>query len=1509
MKKSGFLILFLVAFVFTARAESRGYSEWVKRREALKQDKSVIRYYTFENVKDSKSVVDDLSGSGGDLTFTPFKDVKTGEVFNDLKVIEGRWPEKRAASLNRGWYQGAPVHIENKSFTVEVWFRKNGPGAISITPGQRDGYIVSSPPGWGSGWRIQTAYTPSPFLTFDIGTHRDNVRGSVRAKNNTLFPDNVWLHVAGTWNGREMKLYVNGDLAASQEYTGEYIPNGNPFRIGFRDGGSVLLDMDEVVIYNRVLSEKEINAAYTRAAGWLSRYQQTFHHAALKREQGDYREALESFEKSLQLASTDRERAEAFLKMGEIKEKQGDYRSAIEDFNSALQLGITEMEKAEILLKTAEIKEKQGDYRSAIEDFRSVLELEVTERQKAAVLSKISELELDEIFNRADRYIKAGDYQGARAEYGKLKHLPDYGRELAFFNMAESCRLEKDYSNVHRIFSEIYAIPGITPFYRIYGLFKEADVYLEQKDYRSARKLYEKIAGVEGASEHHIFKARLAAGDTYRAENIYSRAKIIYEELLIKEESSVFPNDGYRLDIRDRLESIDGLADGEKERSRNEKLIDWVNLPKHSIYVSSRGRDDNTGTIDAPFATIQRAREEVRRINKKGLPPGGISVLLREGIYFLTESLVFGMEDSGREDSPVVYRSYPGEDVRIIGGRQVDNFELLADPGILRRLPESSRGRVWTADLKEAGITGYGTLLNRGFGRARPGALELICNGKIMELGRWPDKGWTNIAGLTQVDGEFRGTKYQKGKFMYSGNRPERWVEEKDMWIKGYIGVNQPYALIHMKIDKIDTEEKTISLLPNTLPGAHPRWIEGPAAKGHPYYVYNLLSEIEKPGEWYLDRETGKIYFYPPCDIKNSEVIATTLENPVVILANASNIALLELTIEGTWSHGVEIKGGSNNLVAGSVIRNTGQWGVIIENGWNHKVVGCDIHDTGEGGVSLDFEQNTSRLIRGRRKLIPSGHLVENNHIYRFNRFCGGYRQGVRIDGVGQRVSRNLIHDSPHQLIYFNANDHIIEFNEIHDGPHEGREIGAMYIYGEPWYLMSRGTVIRNNFFHHISSSASPNISHGLNAIHIDAMNGGLVLDKNIFYRFPQGISSTQPGNLLTNNLFIDGDGYGISQGDRSRVFCNGHSIEGGPNFIMMEGMSARLNSVRHKQPPWSYRYPMLTGMMEKDPATWGQIQGSIIRRNVNTGGRFFSIASGLAEHTVFENNWTGQHLLFMDKEKLDFRLRPGSPVFGITGCDPVSMENIGVYKDGLRASWPIDRKESDIGKYWNRKVESKLARVSPQLLYEIGSRKSPVTIDGRLEKDEWLQLDKNRAMVIKKYYTGEDKSGPETHVWMLHDNRYLYVATRHEADPCKEGMDARAKDRLPVFELAIESQEGPHSRGWWMEDMQTGPIYVIWGTFNGEALVQNIFGMLLGDLMKIQKSIEYKNLVLDKENLTWTSEMKIPLEKIGINPGEAGQLAFNIGVHKRDGWYAWVPTGGSIFKLENAGLVSFSSE
>ncbi len=1306
MKRFPAGILCLVLLSASAlRAESPGYREWIERRDALKKDKSVLRYYTFEDVAGAGSVIPDLSGNGGELKFVAYTDRQTKEVFSDLQVISGRWPEKKAVRLDRGFYQGSTLNIENRKFTVEAWFRMQGPGSILAASKNRDGHIVSVS-GYRQGWRLATMYDPSSGLIFTIGAEGGSNKAGSSMRVKAPLPDNMWHHAAATWDGRDMKLYLNGKLIGENRFEKEYVPVTQPglFKLGFAELGlgSVKIDIDELVVYGRVLSESEIGLSGKGPEG----------------------------------------------------------------------------------------------------------------------------LSASDIFKRCDALLEAKDYNGARAEYLKLRQLPNYGNELSLFNIAESYRLEKDYRNGEKTYGEILSIPGLVPSYRIYALFRQAEMFLEAGDFGRARQTYIRAAGEKGALDHNIFRARLAEGDTYRAEKKYSLAREIYKKLLSQEDTSSFPDDGRRLDLRNRLEETEGAADGSVLKSRSEKLLEWIKRPVTYLYVAPAGKDTNSGTEKSPFATIERASREVRKIREKGMPEGGICVYLREGSYFLEDGLVLGRDDSGTDKGPVVYRSYPGEKARIIGGKKVTGFTRLEDPAILGIIPEEARGKVWTADLGKAGIRNYGQLVPRGMGRPRPGAMELIFNGGIMRLARWPNDGWVMVAGLTAVDGVSRNTEYQEGKFRYSDNRPERWKNEKDMWIKGYLGVMQPYALIHARIGSIDTAEKVISLLPDTLPGAN-KWGAARVSKNHPYFVYNLLSELDSPGEFYIDRDTGILYFYPPGDPEKGEAVVTTLDAPLFSFRDASNIALFGLLLEGTWRNGIEMSGGRNNIIAGSVIRNTGQFAVKIDSGWEHSVVGCDMYDMGEGGVFLNGGD--------RARLIPSRHLVDNNHIYRFNRFCGGYRQGVSINGTGQIVSHNVIHDAPHQLIYFDANEHVVEYNELHDAPHEGREIGAMYIYGEPWYLMSRGTVIRNNFFHHISVHSSPNTTHGLNAIHIDAMNAQLVIEENIFYRVPTGISSTFPGNHLNNNVFIDSESRAIGQSDRSNIFCKNADIDAGPNLRIMSRMSTQLTGMRYKQPPWSYRYPPLVNMLEIEPAKWGKIRGSIIERNINTGGSFVSFSRGQQEMTLFRNNFDGEDPIFFDRDKMDFRIRPGSPAYGLTGAYPVVQSKIGVYRDGLRASWPINRKKSDIGRYYKAdwkavgEIKSNMAavkRISPALEYILLPIKSPIVIDGKLSRDEWSGLDKGKALVVDRYFNGEDRKGAATYVWMMYDSQNLYIATRHEKDPVTAKMPARLNEHIPVFEISIESQTGPHSKGWWLEDMPTGPIYTLWGGYDGKAEVKNNFKM-----------------------------------------------------------------------------------
>ena len=84
-------------------------------------------------------------------------------------------------------------------------------------------------------------------------------------------------------------------------------------------------------------------------------------------------------------------------------------------------------------------------------------------------------------------------------------------------------------------------------------------------------------------------------------------------------------------------------------------------------FVSPAGDDANPGTLEKPFATLQRAQQAARQ--KRG------DVFLRGGTYYLPATLVFTAQDSGTKDAPVVFQNYQGEKPVISGGVRLEKLD------------------------------------------------------------------------------------------------------------------------------------------------------------------------------------------------------------------------------------------------------------------------------------------------------------------------------------------------------------------------------------------------------------------------------------------------------------------------------------------------------------------------------------------------------------------------------------------------------------------------------------------------------------------------------------------------------------------------------------------------------------------------------------------------------------------------------------------------------------------
>jgi len=458
---------------------------------------------------------------------------------------------------------------------------------------------------------------------------------------------------------------------------------------------------------------------------------------------------------------------------------------------------------------------------------------------------------------------------------------------------------------------------------------------------------------------------------------------------------------------------------------------------------------------------------------------------------------------------------------------------------------------------------------------------------------------------------------------------------------------------------------------------------------------------------------------------------------------------------------------------------------------------------------------------------------------------------------------------------------------------------------------MSRGNVMRYNFIHNITEHSSPIKTHQVTGLYIDALNSGMTMEGNIFYRNTErAMYAHGPDNRIENNLFVENN-VGISMADRSWLLDESRLST---LLIRSEEFFREFN---YKQPPWSARYPRLAKVFE-DRLPLGRTEKNNIERNVNAEGPFFTAHAVIKmEKNVMRNNWDEGTPLLVNPDKLDFRMRPGSPVYGATGHMPIPFKDIGVYRDPLRASWPVNRLPA--GKYYKKEMISQpipvssanlfqpLKKVSETYQYNVIRRNAPVNIDGKLQKSEWSGMDKTRALFVGEHHiTGERRDGAESYAWLSYDDNYLYIGIENSPDPVKPGVPAALSAPSPLNEIAIEGVLNQNTVSWWNDGLPTGPIYIFTGYSDGRLVINKKFNIPDAAVKQLEAEIEYKSEIIDPKEYHWTAEWKIPLAALELEVNNINLLRFNIGTPKRGGWYAWVATGSSIWRIDNAGFLKF---
>ncbi len=644
------------------------------------------------------------------------------------------------------------------------------------------------------------------------------------------------------------------------------------------------------------------------------------------------------------------------------------------------------------------------------------------------------------------------------------------------------------------------------------------------------------------------------------------------------------------------------------------------------FFVSLTGNDLNPGTKEKPFASIDKAKAEVRK------EKGSITIYIRGGTYYLKKPIIFLPEDSREQEGEVTFKAYPDEQVIISGGE-----------------PISLQWKEYKADIMQATVQE-----NLVFD-------QLFVNGQLQHMARYPN--YNKSARI------FSGTSSDA----ISADRVRTWKDPEG----GYLHALHPsewgsfHFLINGKNEKgeliLERRVENDTIISTNLTAIMHK---------ESRFVENIFEELDTLNEWFYDKNSRVLYFYPQSGSKLSEAtIVIPQVKTLVEFRGTENNPIRNINIEGLvftqtlrtfmetneklsqgdWSiyrgGAIFVEGTENCKIENCIFKELGG-NAIFFNNYNRKneVTGCLFENIGASAVCFCGDRNArynlnlpveeTDLYPGpKTNNYPANCLVYNNLMHDLGTIEKQVA-GVHIS-MAQDItaSHNTIYNVPRAGI--NINDgmwggHIIEFNDVFNTVLETNDHGAFNSWGRDrnWArgvdsLLEKNrdkialldnvkpTIIRNNRFR---------CDHGWD-IDLDDGSTNYLIYNNVLLngglKFREGFFRTAENNIIINNSFHPHVWYKNSED----VFTK--------NVVTT-----------------SY-FPV--GM----PVVWTkEIDRNIFLDSIALKK---SKVEGRDTHSVYSST------IFIDAAKGDYRLKKNSPAFS-TGFRNFDMDQFGVVSEKLKS-------------------------------------------------------------------------------------------------------------------------------------------------------------------------------------------------------------------------------------------------
>ncbi len=443
---------------------------WLKHVARLENHARIVRFYTFEKMSAANQTVASRAGDKTPLKYEGREPIQLGE---------GPWPGTRAIALDANCLQGKPFAVDDRGFTIEIRFRKRGQGS-QLGNGRKNGMLIADGTGYWDGFRI-SANQPNGQFRFEIG--RPKPRSAFGVTATDAVPDDVWHHLAATWDGREMRVYLNGTLLQAASFAGRYTPSRRLLKVGYADSGigSLKLDVCEIAIFKTALPPTEL-----------------MQHACL------IAEPTNTVKQSI------RDATEAIVR-GDWNEAAGHWKSLVGDKSAVNQT------RTVAKLAWARALQRQVKTSQAIQQYASI-----ADDQRASNTTRQMALRM---------CVPAGPNGlvpiASRRIYERLvtlKELAPPQRLWTRICLAQRCMLENDPAAARRQYELILKSPDLDAVQQWNLRLQVANSRLAAKHYKTARTAYTQLAQASDATGAMRAIASLAVAHSFGREHNYAAA-------------------------------------------------------------------------------------------------------------------------------------------------------------------------------------------------------------------------------------------------------------------------------------------------------------------------------------------------------------------------------------------------------------------------------------------------------------------------------------------------------------------------------------------------------------------------------------------------------------------------------------------------------------------------------------------------------------------------------------------------------------------------------------------------------------------------------------------------------------------------------------------------------------------------------------------------------------------------------------------------------------------------